>query len=638
MIKLRTSFSFNPEGVGQFDSGLFTLYREFREQAKHRRKNRCDFISQFLYLQAHSLTLIRSWNGRFGGLKSHICQEVGFRSSSKSNDSKGREKVTNERDLLVAVNASEADATFDPPLTSHLTPKTTHSNERKLELENKEAVDGSESGAMSLPGSQVADSQNFMPEDAPDDPERIRQEEAATKAQAAFRGYLARRAFRALKGIIRLQALIRGHLVRRQAGATLFSMLGIVKLQALVRGIMVRQSDIGFEVRKKCNIEKLLVNKPADSVGLNLSLQLTKMTGNAFVRKLLASSPTMMPLHLQYDSEEPNSVSNWLKRWSASCFWKPVPQPKKVSESKSQKKHVNAQTIEAETGRPKRSFRRVPAANIDSNLSHSTPEFEKSKRTFRKISSHSVDPVQENPQNELEKVKRSLRKVHNPIVENSVPVQSEVEFEKPKLSLEKVSITLDQEVPEQRLSNSGEKMRKETTLMLSKLPVVETTPEPLQTNGTSELPPVDQAVVESKPVAESNGKDELVVPTTNAECNKMEDATDNENTKSGRKAYTPAKQERAENGLQSSPALPSYMAATESAKAKLRLQGSPRSGQESVEKNSATRRHSLPSSTNSKISSQSPRTQRLNTSGKGGNKSDKSRDGNGKVTQVDWKR
>ena len=69
----------------------------------------------------------------------------------------------------------------------------------------------------------------------------------------------ARRAFRALKGIIRLQALIRGHLVRRQAGATLFSMLGIVKLQALVRGRMVRQSDIGFEVHKKCNIEKLLV-------------------------------------------------------------------------------------------------------------------------------------------------------------------------------------------------------------------------------------------------------------------------------------------------------------------------------------------------------------------------------------------
>jgi hypothetical protein len=76
------------------------------------------------------------------------------------------------------------------------------------------------------------------------------------------------------------------------------------------------------------------------------------------------------------------------------------------------------------------------------------------------------------------------------------------------------------------------------------------------------------------------------------------------------------------------------MAATESAKAKLRMQGSPRFSEDRVEKNNITRRHSLPSSTNSKISSESPRTQRaVHGSGKGGNKSDKSllssRDGNG---------
>ena len=69
----------------------------------------------------------------------------------------------------------------------------------------------------------------------------------------------ARRAFRALKGIIRLQALIRGHLVRRQAVATLCCMYRIVKLQACVRGGIVRQSDVGFEIHEKCNLEILLV-------------------------------------------------------------------------------------------------------------------------------------------------------------------------------------------------------------------------------------------------------------------------------------------------------------------------------------------------------------------------------------------
>lgn len=64
----------------------------------------------------------------------------------------------------------------------------------------------------------------------------------------------ARRAFRALKGIIRLQALIRGHLVRRQAVATLRCMHAIVKLQALARGRRVRLSDAIPEVRKKFNM------------------------------------------------------------------------------------------------------------------------------------------------------------------------------------------------------------------------------------------------------------------------------------------------------------------------------------------------------------------------------------------------
>lgn len=41
-----------------------------------------------------------------------------------------------------------------------------------------------------LPGNQVEESQNFTTEEAPSDPERIKQEEAATTAQAAFRGYL----------------------------------------------------------------------------------------------------------------------------------------------------------------------------------------------------------------------------------------------------------------------------------------------------------------------------------------------------------------------------------------------------------------------------------------------------------------
>lgn len=66
----------------------------------------------------------------------------------------------------------------------------------------------------------------------------------------------ARRAFLRLKRTIRLQAAVRGHLVRRQAVATLYCIHGIVKLQANIRGQIARCSSIGCELITKQGLEK----------------------------------------------------------------------------------------------------------------------------------------------------------------------------------------------------------------------------------------------------------------------------------------------------------------------------------------------------------------------------------------------
>ncbi|KAF7836122.1 protein IQ-DOMAIN 14-like [Senna tora] len=76
------------------------------------------------------------------------------------------------------------------------------------------------------------------------------EESAAIKIQTAFRGYLAKKALRALKGIVKLQAIIRGRAVRRQAMSTLKCLQSIVDIQSQVCARRLQM------VEKRCDCDE----------------------------------------------------------------------------------------------------------------------------------------------------------------------------------------------------------------------------------------------------------------------------------------------------------------------------------------------------------------------------------------------
>ncbi|KAI8561269.1 hypothetical protein RHMOL_Rhmol04G0325500 [Rhododendron molle] len=72
---------------------------------------------------------------------------------------------------------------------------------------------------------------------------RAVEEAAAVMIQSAFRSYLARKALRALKGLVKVQALVRGYLVRRRTTATLRCMQSLATAQARARAQRMRMAD-----------------------------------------------------------------------------------------------------------------------------------------------------------------------------------------------------------------------------------------------------------------------------------------------------------------------------------------------------------------------------------------------------------
>ncbi|CAM0885669.1 unnamed protein product [Alopecurus aequalis] len=161
----------------------------------------------------------------------------------------------------------------------------------------------------------------------------LSEELAATKIQTAFRGYLARRALRALKGLVRLKSLVEGHSVKRQATSTLRCMQTLSRVQSKIRTRRIKMSEENQALQRQ-----LLLNQELESLRMgdqwNTSLQSKEQIeaglvskqeaaarreralAYAFSHQWKSSSRSSNPMFV--DPNNPHWGWSWLERWMAA--------------------------------------------------------------------------------------------------------------------------------------------------------------------------------------------------------------------------------------------------------------------------------------------------------------------------------
>ncbi|PKA61642.1 Protein IQ-domain 1 [Apostasia shenzhenica] len=159
---------------------------------------------------------------------------------------------------------------------------------------------------------------------------------AAVKIQAAFRGYLARRALRALKGLVKLQALVRGNIVRKQAAETLRCMQALVRVQARTRARRVLRPETSRSSKSSRSVPGPPTPDKYEPA----------IRSNASSKQRSSSRKTGGVDSVDHAERSHSANWNWLDQWMEERYWESREAAKAMDDEK------NAKILEVDTGKP----------------------------------------------------------------------------------------------------------------------------------------------------------------------------------------------------------------------------------------------------------------------------------------------
>ncbi|KAE9611410.1 hypothetical protein Lal_00011621 [Lupinus albus] len=168
------------------------------------------------------------------------------------------------------------------------------------------------------------------------------EEVAVIKIQTAFRGYLARRSLRGMRGLARLKTLIQGQFIKRQAATALQCMQTFSRLQSQIHARRLRMSEENqalqrqLDQKREKELEKL---QAAVAEKWDASVQSKEQIEAKMMHRQVAAMRREKALayslsHQQTWRNSPKSANatfmdphdphwgwNWLERWMASRPW-----------------------------------------------------------------------------------------------------------------------------------------------------------------------------------------------------------------------------------------------------------------------------------------------------------------------------